>query len=724
MAVLRHARFILLAGTIALLLAATWALVVNRGASDTPTESPNSATSSKPNMDVGARKQGMTVVPAEETTHDPIGKPVSTDNETDSERTGATISGTVFDTHGRTMEGMTIGAEKMNVPEGHGFRVTKTDEDGAFRLRDLTAGTYHLIFLNIPIAHAPAGPFTVAADDAITGIRLVYQGDNLHVISGRVTNGAGEPLQHATMSANLERGSSFGHAITDESGNYTIKGLSPGTYRVDAHHADYTHGERAGVQADSASVNFVLTGRGSIEGRVVDASNGQPITKFKIGASTTSYGLDLQKKRGNLSAVSDPLGNFLLNVEAMDSYLMVEAEGYVPSVEVVSDVREGATVSGIEIRLEPGATIEGQVLNKSGQPVANAKIYAGNVMSNDPNANLETVAQSDENGYFQTKPLDDPSVSIVTAVHGDYAPSSSPVTLSSGKTTQVIFELSQGGTVQGKVTVAGQPASAKVQVNRLGDGRRLAIANTDSSGLYVIERVSEGEVRVSANVREEVSDRFAHQEAIVAKDEVTVVDFDFAGGNAAIEGYVTIDGQPIARAHVNASAISTSGVTESFNCDVDDNGFYQLQGMSAGNAILHLIWQDTEGNQQGRSARVDLFDGQVTQHDFEIAVGTAIVGSVSWEDDSRVGVALLRGEMDINAVDEDFWSVNEDSFAAFSMVRPDGTFHVGGLETGNYTIVAFAMAEETSSDLSASRVASQFVRISGEGEVPVSLTLP
>jgi hypothetical protein len=342
-------------------------------------------------------------------------------------------------------------------------------------------------------------------------------------------------------------------------------------------------------------------------------------------------------------------------------------------------------------------------------------------MSNDPNSNRKTLALSDENGYFQTKPLD-PAVSIVTAVQGDYAPTSLPVTLNSGETTQVTFELRQGGTVQGKVTVAGQPASAEVHVTRRADGHWLAIANTDSSGLYSMQRVSEGEVRVSANVREE--GRYAQQEAIVAEDEVTVVDFDFAGGNATVEGYATVNGQPFVSAHINASSTNISGDSESFNCGVDENGYYRLPGISAGTVILHVTWRDPDGKQQGRSAQVELFDNQVTRHDFELAVGAAIVGSVSWEDDSQVVVALLRGEMEITVVDKDFWSLNKDIFTASGEVQTDGTFRIGGLEEGDYTIFAFAVNDKTSPDMSNARVTSQFVRIAGEGEVSVNLTLP
>ncbi len=644
--------------------------------------------------------------------------------------TGGSIAGVVVDKTGQPMTRASVTARPVSGAMDAPQQGSGLDRDGKFKIQGLVAGTYRLDvhpYDSYSRTSSDTGTeVTLAEGEKVTDVRIVYEEAGGLTIAGRVTNNSGEPLRNANVNAHMDRGGSYGYANTDENGNYTIKGLQEGTYRVFAHHGEYSREEQPSVQAGSTNVNFVLSGRGTIEGRVISASNGQPVTKFQIGAFPGQIDLSSPGMYGNLTAFVDPQGNFrLTNVEVGDNYVAVLAEGFAPTQQQVAGVREGATVSGVLFKMEPGATIEGLVIDKSGQPVSGARIYLGNAPSDQWRIDREMVATSDGNGNFAITSLA-PDVSMVSAVHGDYAPGSAPVTVTPGGMAQVTIKLGGGGTIEGRVTIAGQPAANQsVHVQRSGEGGRPASAQTDGNGLYSIKGVAEGEVIVMANVRQGNSSRNSHQQAIVAEDQVTIVDFDFPGGNATVEGYVMMNGQPVTQGHVSASVTGASGTVESFNGQVDGNGFYRLEGMVAGDVTLRVSYQAGENDWQTRMAQVNALDGRVTRHDFEVTAGATITGTIAGGNpDGRIFVVIIQGNMQITTIDQSFWMANQHLIAGNAMVQPDGTFRAGGVEPGDYTIVAIGMTGEPSPDMSNARVASQFIRISGEGEVPVNLTLP
>jgi uncharacterized GH25 family protein len=643
--------------------------------------------------------------------------------------TGGSIAGVVVDKTGQPMTRASISAIPVQGGQNSQSQGSGLDRDGKFKIQGLLAGAYRLEVHPYDSYSRSSGSqqqgteVTLAEGEKVTGVRVVYEEVDGLTIAGRVTNGAGEPLHNASISANMDRGGSYGHANTDENGNYTIKGLQEGSYRVFAFHNEYSREEQPSVQAGTTNVNFVLAGRGTIEGRVISASSGQPVTKFQIGAFPGQINLSSPGMYGNLTAFVDPQGNFrLTNVEVGDNYVAVLAEGFAPSQQSIPGVREGSTVSGVLFKLEPGATIEGLVIDRSGQPVANARIYLGDAPNDQWRIDRETVATSDAGGRFEIASLG-PDVSVVSAAHSDYAPGSAPVSVAPGGTAQVTIKLGGGGTIEGRVTIAGKPAVGQsVHIQRQDGGGRPSSAQTDNNGMYSIKGIAEGEVMVMANVRQGESSRNAHQQAIVAEDQVTIVDFDFAGGNATVEGYVTIDGQPVTQGHVSAAV---TGSVESFNGQVDGNGYYRLEGMLAGSVTLRVSYQASENDWQTRAAQINALDGRVTRHDFEVTAGATITGAVSGGNaDGRVFVVIVRGNMQITTIDQGFWQANQHLIAGNAMVQPDGTFRAGGMEAGDYTVLAVGMPSEPSPDMTNARIATQFVRVAGEGEVAVNLTLP
>jgi len=643
---------------------------------------------------------------------------------------GGSIAGVAVDAMGNPMKEASVTAQPI---PGQGEVQTQSaslDADGKFKIQGLMAATYRLQirpYRSYRQTSADAGTeVTVGEGEDVTGVQVVYEEGGGLTISGRVTNNAGEPLRNASINAHMDRGGGYGYANTDENGNYTISSLQQGVYRVFAYHNDYTREEQSAVEAGTANVNFVLTGRGAIEGRVLSAKNGQPVTRFQVGAFPGQIDLTKPSMYGNMTAFVDPQGNFkLTNVEAGVVYVGVTAEGFAPSQQPVSGVREGATVSGVVFKLDPGATIDGIVTDNNGTPVSGARIFFGNAPTNQWQIDRETVGTSDANGKFTITSVG-PETTAVSAVHGDYAPGSAQVSIKPGGTAQVTIRLGGGGTVEGRVTVAGQPAANQhVWIQRMAPSGQPLTGQTDGNGMYSIKGVPEGDAMVTANIQQDGSNRSAVQQAVIAEDRVTVVNFDFGGGNSSVEGYITMDGQPLAQGHVQASVTGATGTTENFGSQVDGNGYYRLDGLTAGAVALRISYQATENNWQMRTVQVSALDGRVARHDIEVTAGATIAGTVSGAiQQGQMFVGVIQGKMEITTLDPNFWMANQQLVVGNAMVQPDGTFRVSGIDPGDYTVLVVGFAGDPSPDMSNARFATEYISVSGDGEVTVNLTLP
>ena len=650
---------------------------------------------------------------------------------------GGSIAGVVVDKTGGPMKEATVIATPVGNPNAQPSGAG-TDSEGRFKIQGLMPGEYSLAvrpMRSYSDFNKASTQVKVAEGQDVTGVQLVYEGAGGLTISGYVTDAAGKPVKNASINARTGTGrGGFGNAMSRDDGAYEIAGLQEGTYTVFAHHQDYSRKELE-AEAGSANINFVLQGRGTVEGRVIDNQTGQPVANFQLGALPGHVDLQQPFGYGNLTAFYDPDGNFKLeDVEVGTAYLMVRAEGYSPAQQEVSAVSEGTTVSGVLFRLDPGASLEGLVTDQNGQPVANARIFLGQAPGEYDQWRMEqgSVGMSDAAGRFQVTSLST-EVTLVSAVHPDFGPGSSPVTLTPGTATQVTIKLGGGGTISGTVRVAGAPVAGQyVGVHSPTSGGQPRQAQTDANGTYTINGIPEGQVYVSASINPAApgqgsGSRHSSQTAEVAEGQTTVVDFDFAGGTAVIEGHITMNGQPLTQGQVGATLSSQGGGGESFNSQIDPTGYYRIEGLPAGAVTMHVSFQAAENDWQTRVVQVTTADGQATRKDVEIMAGTTVTGSVGGiSPEEHSSVVLLRGQVEITTFDRDFWMANQNLVVGGGQVRPDGTFSFGGVEPGSYTLCAFAMVPNPGQpeDLSNIRLASQSVEVGSEGIVTVNLALP
>lgn len=114
---------------------------------------------------------------------------------------------------------------------------------------------------------------------------------------------------------------------------------------------------------------------GSLSGRVVNAITGEPVRHAMVVLQNLSRGVNYQSTTdgaGTFSAGNLPPGDYLVQVSHPTYPGMLGIQGQSQTVKVVSAEQS----SGVTLRLMPGGTIIGKVLDDGGEPVSGCAISA------------------------------------------------------------------------------------------------------------------------------------------------------------------------------------------------------------------------------------------------------------------------------------------------------------------------------------------------------------
>lgn len=155
---------------------------------------------------------------------------------------GGAISGTVTDSAGHPIALTGVTATDAS---GTFSQVGQTDQNGKYVIRGLPAGNFSVCFdgtsdgsglgylpecyNNIPPDGTPT-PVSVTVGHTHAGINAALASGG--AISGRVTDSAGHPIANVQVSAQTPDGTGYQTAITDDNGDYTVGGLTSGSYQV------------------------------------------------------------------------------------------------------------------------------------------------------------------------------------------------------------------------------------------------------------------------------------------------------------------------------------------------------------------------------------------------------------------------------------------------------------------------------------------------------------
>jgi len=204
-------------------------------------------------------------------------------------------------------------------------------------------------------------------------------------------------------------------AVSDENGQFDVRGLQKGTYGLSTTAPGYSNGRAGRVEANTLDLIMVLQVKGGVSGRVT-SSSGQGMQKFSLEVLRTRPATVMYGLTGLVHKLDSADGSYNIGDLDPGSYiLLARADGmaatYSSSFTIQRDM-----VDGIDIPMRQGGIVSGRVIDAKGNALADAEISLHGEEYNpeelnslfgaalgDPN-NVPTIkTRSDRNGEFTLK---------------------------------------------------------------------------------------------------------------------------------------------------------------------------------------------------------------------------------------------------------------------------------------------------------------------------------
>jgi|GEM_PF-3110397 len=251
---------------------------------------------------------------------------------------------------------------------------TVTLADGSYRFENLRNGNY-FIYATTPRTCAVASA-RMRADESRereVDMRLYRSLET----SGTVSNAQGEPIPRATV---LVTGYTGGPPVfeslmvkTDKHGTYTFKYLWRGEHTIEARADDYAPSVLKDAAAGTAGNDFTLYIGGTVSGTVRFADTGETAPGVEVFAINNA-GIEAKWTRTNEE------GKYSLERLSRDieHTITVQTEPYVAVEKRTVTLKDGQTVSGVDLEVSHGASISGTVTAlDTGEPIPGMLVVLG-----------------------------------------------------------------------------------------------------------------------------------------------------------------------------------------------------------------------------------------------------------------------------------------------------------------------------------------------------------
>jgi hypothetical protein len=410
--------------------------------------------------------------------------------------------------------------------ESYGYSTLNTDSSGQYSISGLEPGMYRLEFndwKNGDYAFKYYGNSTslefatdieVSAENPFPVVDVAME--NASAISGRLTCPDGiTPLPKVPIVVSLwSPETSWRNWVseTDTSGNYTIRGLSAGSYRIqfigdrffsadlftdypkiylpeyfdNALNWDSATTVTLGVSEVRSGIDASVVEGGRISGRVTgpdrNVLSGISVYAFSSGIDVWSATTDVS---GNYTIVGLPTGNYTVSFsEPGGNYLYESFKNAM--------VTQGQTLTGINASLSLAGKISGRVTDINGDALAGISVYTSVSGTHAWGATTDSFGNYTVGGLPSgnyTVSFSDPAGNYATEYFNNVSSwnSANPVEVTQGQTRSGInASLAIAGKISGRVTgpdgatpLAGISVSASNSISG-------SSAMTDASGNYTI----------------------------------------------------------------------------------------------------------------------------------------------------------------------------------------------------------------------------------------------
>lgn len=420
---------------------------------------------------------------------------------------GGSVAGFVTDLDGKAVADATVG-NYGNSRDSK--REVRTDRLGRFVLHDLLKGHNATEIFVQAEGFAPQLQ-TVEPGSADAPSDVTVKLEPGHSVRGRVQNGAGEPIRNAYVMDNSHNQGKrpwqlMNSVKTDAEGRFEFNSLrSNTTFRVSAD--QYSTLEEVALKLDAKEIaSITLEPIGVVRGRVVDSTNGKPVSQFNIRVSFSKESKPDDVRGTYDGRLGDPGrtfrskdGEFVLSgvTNRMAVALVVEAPGYERGSVTRAVAHPADDKTSIDIPLKKRdlsqlAMLSGTVLDHDSKPLAgvqlrlisstkpssgesddafNWALINSGQLGQKPYVEQYLSAISDDEGKFEFKELL-PGKYLQIAYWGRHAPKGRFLGIAKtkpGKSQSVAIPLPQPSRVEGSFGIEEFPRAGSIRLDRQND---------------------------------------------------------------------------------------------------------------------------------------------------------------------------------------------------------------------------------------------------------------
>lgn len=475
--------------------------------------------------------------------------------------------------------------------------------------------------------------------------------------------------------------------------------LAPGRYRLRAVGEDVialdtavagNDGEaaamRAGAPADAAAA-WIELAPGSrardfdipvvrlarVHGRVVDG-NGEPLGEVLVGHRTSLLDrvLDSAHTAPTGEAWTGDDGVFAVRVPPGAVTLIATGDRRTPSTTRIHWVAPGAELRGVEIVMDEGGEVAGQVVDARGAPVPGARVAARVEGAAGP-----VTGRADDTGAFRLQALP-PGRAVLEAEAPGHAPSP-PVVVSVSEIPGavrdgVILGLGAPAALSGRVRAAGGEGiqGAVVRVARPMSGLALPVIITGEGGGFALAALPPGPLSLHASAPGFAPGRLSGIEAPAEDVEIALV----PGG--VITGTITAGAEPLA--HFSVSVVRRAGLDGAGADDgmpwmqtarvVSADGSYRIGALAPGQ---YAVTGSAPGLAPVERTGVIVAPGREARVDLALAPGARVAGAVR---DARSGAAVAGAAVRLST----------GSASPMTYTDPGGEFEIADIAPGRRSL--------------------------------------
>ena len=420
---------------------------------------------------------------------------------------------------------------------------------------------------------------------------IMTAGATLHASVVTVRDGRREPVPGVTVSARTFLGSReiphmHASGATDAHGSVVLPRIPAATIRVRSGGRGFGMEEATLVSDGTGELRceLVLAASATLQGTVIDASNGLPIANAMISVGP------------RLQCWTDAAGRFELTElrpEPMTRSVSASARGHATAHRYVR-VETSGMAPPLLFQLEPAERARGRVVDSFLQPIAGASLLAVAQVPTEPflGETQRGEAETDVEGRFELEQLRSDTVYrmvVLAEGHGTGAFTVGPLPRSTGTADLGDLVLSRPGSIAGRVEKEPQPGTTwLVRLLWNGDpphatpGQRLAhlaSARADPRGRFTFSALGPGPYRLqlvaSPQSRKRGDGTVVEALTVELKAGEALDGVVFAAGDSVSGRIVDTQGAPVPDCRVSLHSGSSS-TTPLAVANADDEGRFRL----------------------------------------------------------------------------------------------------------------------------------------------------